>query len=450
MMHNLRCTEQNPLPLNLNKMEISEELEKKEEVNQGEKKFTNDNNNIQGEKIFTNDGDNIQEENKFTNDNNYINDLNDFNNFNDLIEEPPKEDFPEVVKCDICNEMFYENELNDHKLCHILENEEKNRVNNSDNNIRISRIDIDEQKKIEKQIEKDNRRKMANQIRNNQNNFSNNYNNNDIFYDDLFPNPNNLNNYSNNNNNNNFIPNLNSLNNNNNNNNQNIRPNTQNRRRHYNNNNNNNINHRIHIHQSNGNHNNNNMNQRIKITIRQQGPNGEIVTHHYSNNERQNVQNVNRNRRPNHNNNNNVNNNINNNNNNSRHNNNLIVPSRPVFVTRRRIIPFIDINNRNTIGTIFRQVYSDLESGVHGTDRQILNELPETKIEDVSKLDADKKNCVICLEDFKNKDKAIILPCIHLFHNNCIKNWLKKQNSCPICKFKLTGENMQRQINNFV
>ncbi|MBO6088931.1 MAG: hypothetical protein J6P37_01275 [Lachnospiraceae bacterium] len=41
-------------------------------------------------------------------------------------------------------------------------------------------------------------------------------------------------------------------------------------------------------------------------------------------------------------------------------------------------------------------------------------------MEDVSKLDPEKKNCVICLEDFKNKDKAIILPCIHLFHKTCI------------------------------
>ena len=87
------------------------------------------------------------------------------------------------------------------------------------------------------------------------------------------------------------------------------------------------------------------------------------------------------------------------------------------------------------------------------TDEDILNELPETQIEDVNKLDPEKKNCIIkldpekknciiCLEDFKNGDKAIILPCIHLFHNECIKNWLKTQNTCPICKYKLTGENM--------
>lgn len=81
----------------------------------------------------------------------------------------------------------------------------------------------------------------------------------------------------------------------------------------------------------------------------------------------------------------------------------------------------------------------------HPTDKQILNQLPETYIEDVNKLDSEKRNCVICLEDFKTGDKAIILPCIHIFHNKCIKNWLKTQNSCPICKYKLTARNMNSQ-----
>ena len=84
------------------------------------------------------------------------------------------------------------------------------------------------------------------------------------------------------------------------------------------------------------------------------------------------------------------------------------------------------------------------------TDQEILNELPETQIEDVSKLDSEKKNCVICLEDFKNGDKACVLPCVHIFHTNCVKEWLKTKNFCPICKFKLTGENLNSAQNNMM
>ena len=80
----------------------------------------------------------------------------------------------------------------------------------------------------------------------------------------------------------------------------------------------------------------------------------------------------------------------------------------------------------------------------HPTDKNILNELPENTIDDVSKLDNEKKNCLICLDDFKIGDKTTVLPCIHFFHSNCIKMWLKSQNTCPICKFKLIRRNVHQ------
>ena len=76
------------------------------------------------------------------------------------------------------------------------------------------------------------------------------------------------------------------------------------------------------------------------------------------------------------------------------------------------------------------------------TDAAIVSELPETQIDDIKKLDKDKQNCVICMEDFKNGDKSTNLPCLHMFHTNCIQSWLKTQNTCPICKFKLTQDNI--------
>ena len=97
---------------------------------------------------------------------------------------------------------------------------------------------------------------------------------------------------------------------------------------------------------------------------------------------------------------------------------------------------------RNRMSDILNHFFNNVVNRDHPTDQQFLNALPETIIDDINKLDNEKRNCVICLEEFKNGDKATSLPCIHLFHTSCIKNWLKKQNSCPICKFKITQENM--------
>ncbi len=74
-------------------------------------------------------------------------------------------------------------------------------------------------------------------------------------------------------------------------------------------------------------------------------------------------------------------------------------------------------------------------------DKIIFDNLIISKIKDVEKLDNEKKQCAICLEDYVNGDKSIALPCIHIFHDNCIKNWLKSHNICPTCKNKVKFEN---------
>ena len=99
------------------------------------------------------------------------------------------------------------------------------------------------------------------------------------------------------------------------------------------------------------------------------------------------------------------------------------------------------INSNLNYNNLFSQYMTYVGSFANPTNEVIINALPETQIGDISKLDEDKKNCIICLEDFKTGDKALILPCIHLFHTECIKKWLESQNSCPICKFELTADN---------
>ena len=48
---------------------------------------------------------------------------------------------------------------------------------------------------------------------------------------------------------------------------------------------------------------------------------------------------------------------------------------------------------------------------------------------------SDKENCSICLEDFKNNEECRELKCKHLYHVNCIDNWLLRHSyKCPCCR----------------
>ena len=44
--------------------------------------------------------------------------------------------------------------------------------------------------------------------------------------------------------------------------------------------------------------------------------------------------------------------------------------------------------------------------------------------------------------DFTERDEIIPLPCDekHYFHEPCIKDWLKQNNNCPLCKKPITKE----------
>jgi len=42
--------------------------------------------------------------------------------------------------------------------------------------------------------------------------------------------------------------------------------------------------------------------------------------------------------------------------------------------------------------------------------------------------------CSICLECINNSDNIYKLNCDHCFHRNCIKKWLNKKSSCPLCR----------------
>eukprot|EP01130_Rhizamoeba_saxonica_P006574 TRINITY_DN261_c0_g1_i1.p1 TRINITY_DN261_c0_g1~~TRINITY_DN261_c0_g1_i1.p1 ORF type:complete len:466 (-),score=112.65 TRINITY_DN261_c0_g1_i1:1060-2457(-) len=51
------------------------------------------------------------------------------------------------------------------------------------------------------------------------------------------------------------------------------------------------------------------------------------------------------------------------------------------------------------------------------------------------------KECTICKEDWHLGEAALEMPCLHVFHEDCINPWLKLHNSCPICRYELKTEN---------
>ena len=49
-------------------------------------------------------------------------------------------------------------------------------------------------------------------------------------------------------------------------------------------------------------------------------------------------------------------------------------------------------------------------------------------------LDTEYETCTICRENFENNSIVRKLNCNHIFHLNCIDQWLAKKKTCPYCR----------------
>ncbi|XP_021770056.1 E3 ubiquitin-protein ligase RNF6-like [Chenopodium quinoa] len=71
------------------------------------------------------------------------------------------------------------------------------------------------------------------------------------------------------------------------------------------------------------------------------------------------------------------------------------------------------------------EVAPPLEAVVEGLERKRVAEV-EDEIE-----------CSICLEKLGVGTEVIMLPCLHVYHTDCIIRWLERTHFCPFCRFKL-------------
>lgn len=79
-----------------------------------------------------------------------------------------------------------------------------------------------------------------------------------------------------------------------------------------------------------------------------------------------------------------------------------------------------------SIHHVMKQCYKDCK------ERYKISKLTTHKVESTDGLLLDE--CSICLECYVKKDKIVNLECDHIFHKECIKLWLNKNNSCPQCR----------------
>ncbi|CAI2377290.1 unnamed protein product [Moneuplotes crassus] len=67
-------------------------------------------------------------------------------------------------------------------------------------------------------------------------------------------------------------------------------------------------------------------------------------------------------------------------------------------------------------------------------EENVFNNLEHKTLD--SEIQKDYESCCICLVDFEKEDRIIVLKCSesHHFHRECIREWMLRQRTCPLCK----------------
>ena len=110
--------------------------------------------------------------------------------------------------------------------------------------------------------------------------------------------------------------------------------------------------------------------------------------------------------------------------------NNQVIIMRPVIVGPPGYV--YDPNNPNNNNNLSDE---DLN--------RIMGYLPSSVVNENK--EGENNNCVICLGDFEIGESVTTLPCLHRFHTECIKTWLKSNNHCPVCKFEISLNSIMRE-----
>jgi len=100
---------------------------------------------------------------------------------------------------------------------------------------------------------------------------------------------------------------------------------------------------------------------------------------------------------------------------------------------RRLTSPFgdanVDLSNPQALEELMAAQGLAMDEGRPGMSRDAQHELRVVTILE------EGETCSVCQEDFKPGSKAKTMPCGHRFHDDCLMQWVKKNNSCPVCRY---------------
>ena len=73
-------------------------------------------------------------------------------------------------------------------------------------------------------------------------------------------------------------------------------------------------------------------------------------------------------------------------------------------------------------------------------------ELAKLQVVAFSELQTDEKSCSICLDEFLAESQLYTIPCKHLFHKECLTDWVAENYKCPVCRGEIAKYKVDLEV----
>ena len=78
--------------------------------------------------------------------------------------------------------------------------------------------------------------------------------------------------------------------------------------------------------------------------------------------------------------------------------------------------------------------------------RHAIKTLPIIEVKEDDLTEECNRECCICFYGHSLGSKVVRLPCGHLFHRDCISEWLNKRCTCPICRWEMETDDRYYEV----
>jgi hypothetical protein len=92
------------------------------------------------------------------------------------------------------------------------------------------------------------------------------------------------------------------------------------------------------------------------------------------------------------------------------------------------------------LDNLLNQLFQNAQyRGTPPASKSTVEQLKRGKIESAE----NAGDCAVCKETFEIGTEYLEMPCVHIFHPDCILPWLEIHNSCPVCRMELKTDDAE-------